>query len=928
MTKSVLEELLLVLSGHKSSLFLVSEVAGASNGKHVPWNWTLRSSSSIQCDHPGERAVLDSLADIAAKYHRIITFTKFIQKQAHQQILQSIRQRCKSNPWQNKLLVQLTSIIREFLKDYEKWICDLEFDILNGSWDIASGEKNDQISLSSIRARLEEWEVVLSALNQLVSDLLKGPEDTFQTKTETENIKSDSFEPSQPPLCPYWGSGQLLDLLAKKAETTVGQVHTIMTILLHTIEDKWVQTLIAWMCYGQKRIDVDTDMVSLEEPIVEKIDQLNSAKASIFSASTPFESRLSNFVRTENDHHKNSDYEIGWAMISGAVPKWITEDLTLSSSILYVGRALGRIRDHSKRSTSSTSWSSSKMVGVPSALTSSHIRLLQSPEARPCSKPTGFRKAVDLISAELSEWMWRTILKPETVFNTFEALGGYFLHRKGLFITSFLVKLTELRKAKLISARSASSGLIRAPDIELALQRASIGTEAEEDVDQLGLCEVGVPERVPGLDKNDHSWKTISDQSGGNVPIRFDNISIGIPFTLLYHTRFPLDMILSPIETRAYSDLFSYLLALQSIKKRLRDCWTSLSKSQRARRRFTGTGEGGADRLEVRKRSDLLRMACGTAREGMWFLDTLDGHFQTDIIDVQYTKFLAQFRVPEKGDTKENEQAPNVSVDKWRHKISQSVHRVSSMGTLREEDEMGSRSTTPEPSVSRPIRTSYARSVFGGSQFSQKANTVATKNDQQQTQMDFASARSTHQAFLTYVLQGLLLTDHEASVCIWKILHTCRHFAGLIDRWGGDVLPELLSEGSMVEAGERFGLSQSNGEKKKDALRERIDAIKEVTSILQNHIDRFFIIISEASAKSSFKSPQIDKRNTQLKSEPEGDGDGKNNKSTSSTTDSQSAALRHHEQLLLRLDYNNFISQRSYYSDPKREESMMKSNDE
>ncbi|PWN36200.1 uncharacterized protein FA14DRAFT_52771 [Meira miltonrushii] len=917
MTKSVLEELLLVLAGHRSSLFIVTEVAGSSCGEQVPWIWTLRSRSSIHYNHPGERAVLDSLANIAAKYHRILLFAKSVQKQAHQQTLQSIRQRCKSNQWQNKLLVQLTSKIRELLKDYEKWICDLESDILHGSWDIAASENADQISLSSIRARLEEWEMLLCALNQLVSDLLKGPEGAIPTSLKPESITNDSFEPISPPSCPYWGSGQLLDLLAKKAETTVGQVHEFMITLLHTIEDKWVQIFIAWMCYGQKRIDIDTDMVSLEEPIVEKIDQLNSAKASILSASTPFESRLPKFITTENDQQKKVDQNIGWAMIPGAVPKWISDDLALSNTILYVGRALGRVRDHSRRSTSSTGWSSGKMGGVPATLTSSHVRLLQTPEARPCSKPAGFRKAVELVSAELSEWMWRTILKPETIFSTFEALGGYFLHRKGLFITSFLARLTELRKAKLIFARSASTGLIRASDIELALQKASIGTEAEEDVDQLALCEVIVPERVSGLEKDDLSWKTMTDEYWVNPLIRFDNISIGIPFTLLYHTRFPLDMILSPTETRAYSDLFSYLLALQSIKGRLRDCWISLSKSQRARRRFTGTGEGGADRLELRKRSDLLRMACGTAREGMWFLETLDGHFHTDIIDVQFNKFLAQFRVPEKEDMKENDPAPNVSVDKWRHKISQSVHRVSSMGTLREEDESDSRNTTPEPSIPRPARTSYARSVFGGSQFSQKANTVNAMAPngaikvEQQPEMDFASARSSHQAFLTYVLQGLLLTDQEASVCIWKILHTCRHFAALIDRWGGDVLPDLLSEGSIL------------GEEKKDALRERIDAIKEVTSILQNHIDRFFLIISEASAKSSYKLPQ-----SNYKSEVDNNGDAKNEKKTSTANDSQSAALRHHEQLLLRLDYNNFISYRSYYSDPKREESMMKTSDE
>lgn len=51
-----------------------------------------------------------------------------------------------------------------------------------------------------------------------------------------------------------------------------------------------------------------------------------------------------------------------------------------------------------------------------------------------------------------------------------------------------------------------------------------------------------------------------------------------------------------------------------------------------------------------------------------------------------------------------------------------------------------------------------------------------------------------HSRHLTFLREGLLIAERESAVLIRDILDTCKRFAGLVERWGGDVLPEMLIE--------------------------------------------------------------------------------------------------------------------------------------
>lgn len=53
-----------------------------------------------------------------------------------------------------------------------------------------------------------------------------------------------------------------------------------------------------------------------------------------------------------------------------------------------------------------------------------------------------------------------------------------------------------------------------------------------------------------------------------------------------------------------------------------------------------------------------------------------------------------------------------------------------------------------------------------------------------------------HTRHLASLRDGLLLTDLQLATLVKDIMDTCKRFAGLVDRWGGDGSPESLASGA------------------------------------------------------------------------------------------------------------------------------------
>lgn len=94
-----------------------------------------------------------------------------------------------------------------------------------------------------------------------------------------------------------------------------------------------------------------------------------------------------------------------------------------------------------------------------------------------------------------------------------------------------------------------------------------------------------------------------------------------------------------------------------------------------------------------------------------------------------------------------------------------------------------------------------------------------------------------------FLRQGLLIADRSTATIIRDILDTCRRFSALVERWGGDVLPELLLEGS--------GSAQGEGEGEGQLIQEREKAVSEITENLHELFSDFFKLLVDAQNPSA-----------------------------------------------------------------------------
>lgn len=253
--------------------------------------------------------------------------------------------------------------------------------------------------------------------------------------------------------------------------------------------------------------------------------------------------------------------------------------------------------------------------------------------------------------------------------------------------------------------------MIRAHDLDLALLRASVGTAAESDR-ELEAFSWTMPEGpLRPLTK-----PTPSD---GSIRSLFTPALLGTPIHLTASVNWPLDLFMTPPAVTAYSDMHAYLFALRDTHMRVQKCWSALSGAQRRRRQYTGIDEGGAG-SERDERTHLARLAWGTVRAMLFFLDQLISHFMTDIISMQTKRLVEQLRAA-------------------------------------------------APSTRPPSRSASPQGY-----------------------LDFLTLRQMHARHLSFLRQGLLIADKDSAVVIRDILDTCKTFSGLVEKWGGDVLPELL----------------------------------------------------------------------------------------------------------------------------------------
>lgn len=90
------------------------------------------------------------------------------------------------------------------------------------------------------------------------------------------------------------------------------------------------------------------------------------------------------------------------------------------------------------------------------------------------------------------------------------------------------------------------------------------------------------------------------------------------------------------------------------------------------------------------------------------------------------------------------------------------------------------------------------------------------------SQLDFTTLRTIHSNYLERVLTGSLLSNQALTTIIRSIFQICERFAAQVERWGGDVLPQLLFEGS---------LNDGDDSKVGDMVRERLAVVAEINEV-------------------------------------------------------------------------------------------------
>ncbi|KAG8734874.1 hypothetical protein FRC10_011342 [Ceratobasidium sp. 414] len=483
--------------------------------------------------------------------------------------------------------------------------------------------------------------------------------------------------------------------------------------------------------------------------------------------------------------------EDGYKLNAECVPGCVSAQTR--ESIAYVGRAVAVVG-----------------VGVPRRLAVVHARLLGRvlPQDR-----YAFDEAVERIKMNISEWLWSNVLTRQDVTVAVECFANYFLLRNGEFALALLREIERLKTSRLSAKPTArtSGGLIRDSDLSLAILRASLGTTAQNDpsLDSLRFTLADGPLRplLPPLQPKAKSTQPLG-------PVNFDDLLLGARVTLSHTLAWPLDLVLGQAELQTYSALFAYLIALRRGHVRVLECWGSLSVAQRIRRRWTGLGEGGAgrgrgkgkekgseDSAEMEARKRLLRCGWGVVREM--------------VVDVQYRKLQSQLRP-----RRSRRNSSNTRAGTTRATSPTSTH-------------FGPTSSNPNMYAStRPsLRTSTHPSLH--------TSTHAGGSENSPEFLDFTTLRTLHATYLGSIVSGSLLGHPACAALVRAALETCEGFVAQVERWGGDVLPGMLEEGS---AGTGGGVGK--------LVEERFKVVREIDEQFHSHLEAFYEQLSQSSTQT------------------------------------------------------------------------------
>ncbi|KIJ58013.1 hypothetical protein HYDPIDRAFT_120093 [Hydnomerulius pinastri MD-312] len=574
-----------------------------------------------------------------------------------------------------------------------------------------------------------------------------------------------------------WRPGPLIDMLLTRSKTGVHRIADIISRLSVAVQRTWRGQLAAFLVHGS------------------------------LASSDPLASE-------------------SYVLLEGSMPSCVS--LQSRESIVYVGRAIATVKNKK--------WQSQ----IPREQALQHANLLDTvlPEDQ-----YQFDLIVSQIRTNVGEWLWLNVLTHKDVEEAVVSLANYFLLRNGEFSLALIRDIEHLKISRL-TTRSGATSMIREQDLNLALLRASLGTTAQHDPSLLHLRfqlpSGPIRPLLPSLTNLSSKALSSSLASNPGEVTSFDDLLLGTPLVLTYNVTWPLDLFLHPSDLQIYSALFNYLSSLRKTHTRIHTCWTSLSNAQRARRRWTGLGEGGTADLEVRR--ELLRCGWGVVRDMGWFLDTLLGYVMVDVVDVEFRRLKDLLDRPQR--------ARSESVGKTGTALSQSGSTVNPTGTDR-------------------------------------------------AYLDFTTLRNIHTTYLERLVTGCLLSHPALTAILKPIFEVCERFVAQIERWGGDVLPALLFEGSLAGGGD---------DKVGAMVQERFQVVSEINKSLHILLDSFYEQLSLSTSQQPFTATGDASKSILMNASMANHSVFQRTFVRGKGFEGDGEVRRHVERLLLRLDFNGSFS--------------------
>ncbi|KAH0591057.1 Gamma-tubulin complex component 4 like protein [Termitomyces sp. J132] len=449
-----------------------------------------------------------------------------------------------------------------------------------------------------------------------------------------------------------------------------------------------------------------------------------------------------------------------------------------------------------------------------------------------------FDLVISQIRTNVSEWLWLNVLTQKDVEYAVETLANYFLLRNGELSLAVIREIERLKLSRL-TLRSGPTSMIRDQDLNLALLRASLGTSAQHDpaLTHLRFSLPSGPLR-PLLPSlaNTTSIPPTSPLTSSTSGQSFDLFASHLLGTPLKLTY----NVTWPL------DLFLHPADLNAYA----GLFSYLSALRKTHVRVHGCWTSLSNAQRVRRRwtglgeggtAEDLELRSKSLRCGWGIVRDMEWFLDTLLGYLTTDVIDVEFR-------------------KLKELL---VQKVSAVVDAPPDARLSAAAPTAKP-------------------------------------LDFTTLRAIHTTYLDRVLTGCLLTNFTLMSILRPILDICERFVAQVERWGGDVLPPLLFEGSLKGGDEKVGAM----------VKERWLIVAEINETLQKALDSFFEQLATSISQQPFTTA-ADASKSVIMNASMANHTALNASRVGKGLDGGLGEVRRHvEHLLLRLDFNGGFSKR------------------